>query len=317
MSKNESDLEYGPCLTCGEDGEEEAAKLGYYFWENEQYWFVECGFCGYRTNEWGEANLAIDEWNGEEYEEDEDDEEDDEMLASVIRMLERERLDNDELRTLHGQQLVELAEEQETCETLRRLLKEAQDNVGDAPALKLRINNLEMKVKNLDHELALKTEHHENQKAAWKKAHAEIMQLRIEASDAKTELSNVRCNHYDVLYVIDKTLSGMTQTAYVKDLLGLMRDGEWRNNDPAENNNSHDTPLDEILYRSSPYHSEHNQEVYDFAITCLGQRPEVFPMELDGLVMEKYVQSSRMHQLAWNAAGRPGETKHDGRRPRT
>ena len=69
MSKNESDLEYGECVNCGD---EEVAKLGYYFWENEQYWFVECCECGYRTNEWGEANLAIDEWNGEEYEEDEE-----------------------------------------------------------------------------------------------------------------------------------------------------------------------------------------------------------------------------------------------------
>ena len=279
----------------------------------DNYSYVYCDTCGMEGPVGEDRECAADVWNAlpRVY----DDEEDAaQTMATVVRMLSEKEYENKDLSK-------KVSQEEQVNENLRRILKEANDKLDED--LVAKCTRYEESIKHLQGELAIKTEHHDNQKAAWKKAHAEIMELRIKASDAETELSKVRCNHDDVLYVIDKSLSWNAtpqkeeyRAGNVQALLAKMRDAKWRNNDPAENNNSHDTVLDEIMYRSSPYHKDHNQEVYDFAITCLGQT-EVFTMELYGLVMEKYVQSSRMHQIAWIAAGRPGETQHSGRRPRT
>ena len=293
---------------------------------DEGYHYIFCHGCSM------EGPVAVDDddaamvWNAlprEAYEDDGEEEEDSPTIATLVRMLDEERQSSNqaksdyiELEGIHHDLMKRYDERK------KQQLAQAY-GMDESPGLKLRIEGLEQTIKQLDDKLRLKTEHHENQKGAWKKAHAEIMQLRIKASDAETELSKVRCNYDDVLYVIDKALAQMkfdrcqeNHHVTVDTILTKMRDDEWRNNDPAAKS-APNSALDEILYRSSPYHSEHNQEIYDFAITCLGQRPEVFPMELYGMVMEKYVQSSRMHQLAWNAAGRPGETKHNVRRPRT
>lgn len=309
MSKNESDLEYGECTSCG-DGED--AKLGYYFWENEQYWFVECGECGYRTNEWGEANLAIDEWNGEEAE---DPGEPSETVTTLVRLLAEKECENKDISK-------KFAEEQQVNENLRGILKDAQDKLDDN--LVAKCARFEEVIKNLQTELGLTTEHGKNQKAACEKAHAEIQTERLRANDAESKIKDWENTSYLIdlalvsLGVAEEYPDTVTPPMTRQDLLDAIRD---KQNWPPDNlTRTFDSPLGEIVWLSSPYGTHPAPGLYLRAINALltthEKRAEMINA-VYGQAMERFGQGSIGYTLAWEALGRPGETKLDGRRPRS
>lgn len=327
MSAN--DLQYGACPSCGDD---EVAKLGYYWEEDIRYWFVECAECGYRTNDCDDAAQVVDEWNGEE-EAEEDEDENPQTIDTLVRMLDETRTAHEELKVSY----VDLEDRYAKRKSDSLLMSYGGAIIADAqvPVGKMRdialygkdvVPNLEARIKEL--EAAVKAQQRQldianSYKGQLTERSEELRRERDRSFEDKQKLRDWAAS----LYLIDIALVSLELSrSYpdtieplmpLQDLLDAIRDKAWP---PKDTTKTFDTILGEIISISSPYGSHPAPGLYLRAIQAhLTTHPtkDAMVSNVYGLAMEKFGQGSRGYTLAWEALGRPGETKHDGRRPRT
>lgn len=303
---NTNDLKYEECPSC----EDDAALLVSYQKEDIRYWFVECGECEYRTNEYPAVAPAVYEWNGEE-EVEEEEEDGCETVAALVRMLEAERTAHEELRVryntrkmqqfeaAYGSKMDEISLVSKAAITeLEKENKHIRGEMKKANSLIQGLREDEARIQK-DLRIALEGKHRaEDRLSDWE--HARFL---IDTTLVSIEISE---DYPDVAPIMPRV-----------DLFKAIRSKEWP---PPSNLKTFDTPLWEIIYLSSPYGMRPNSKLYWEAIHAhltTNSTKSAMVSAVYGFAMEHFGQGTRGYTLAWDALGRPGETKHDDRRPRT
>ena len=342
-------VELEDCCSCGD---EEMGKLGYYNEDECRYWFVECGECGYRTNDHESADSAVDEWNDvEEGEEDSESEEDPQTIATLVRMLDETRTAHEalkeeyiELDANHAQlkeayqlrkvqnmylsyggtnplsvaNLVALSAGDEMVPPLSGLKDIALHGKDVVPELEARIKNLEAQLKNRERQ----DEVINNYKGQLEKRGKELGRSMERSFAAEEKLKDAKHALYliDIALVSQELAKDYEETIdpimSVQNLLDGIRQKEW----PPERSRGFDTILGEIIWLASPYGPSPSPGLYLRAMQAqltTHSTKDAMIKSAYGLAMSKFGQGSRGFKLAWEALGRPGETVLDGRRART
>lgn len=334
------------CMSEDVNAERELVKGSY-------IWFVRCNECVMDGPVMDNFEEAIAAWNDlPRLKEEGADDEDEKPIATLVRMLDETRTFHEELKEQYNdlddryqlrkkQQLamayggVLLPADTKKPKTSADVVQEhvaqmAMQEVRDLSSIsymkdiklvgKNVIPNLEKKITEL-HAVIKKSEQREKEdyKSQFEIRGKDLRRERDRNFKAEEKIKK----HNDVLAAVDRFLmdvdlqlmkggSDSSITSQISVFLSkFLRDPEWRTDVMTK----FETPLDELIYLSSPFNLGGKMDVYEMCIEALiGDEDQ--KMNAYALAMDRFPPGTAGYWLAWNALGQPGKTQPMDR-PRT
>lgn len=299
-----------PC-DCGEQAELKCDDNGGH---DMRVWWMQCDHCASRTvGDFQDANDAIDAWtSATEETEDEEEDEKDETISRLTRMLSSVRDEYDDLRADNGRLIHDHM-------ILQNKYRELVKATSIDPAQER--ERWQAEVEALQKKLDAVAESHRATKEALKSTAAEARS----AYEGNHKLCRELAEYRDTMRELDWHLidfgchlanlpdSIKNEVGFLETVLeSIILHARKKNFDPKVDPNSN---LHRMIQMLSPGGVAQDENLYRKGIWLAAKNDEEGIKSWFGDIMSRYSQRSAPYETAWNALGRPGETRGNYSRP--
>lgn len=303
-----------PC-DCGEQAELKCDDNGGH---DLRVWWVECDNCETRTEaDFEDVNDAIDAWN---YGAEEDEEEETTAtVAELVRMLAQSREEFDDLRADNGrlinnhmilqQRYKELVAANEAKKKIAANLTPAS-KVADTLDQIAERERMQAQVEELRKKLDLAKKNLKSESEEVRKAYKEISYLRRDLAAHRGAFRGLDWALISLqTHVVENPTNSGFITAIIEQIIAKARAKDFPPNVVVNSS------LHRLIEMLSPDGCSANDKLYREGIKLSTLGDEEGLKSWYGSIMDKFSMTTQIYQEAWNALGRPGETKGDYSRP--